>query len=151
MSPFPSDYYRYSKDRLSTMKISFHFLLHVADSIQNTGPCWTTWQFPMERVCGMLQPLAKSRLHPYKNLINKVYLLELFNDLRFFKDIHERVFPPTPAKKYKKHLVYSNEDYEGELSWPSEPYTLNASEIKKIKNHFSATENVTGMRLSVSI
>src|SRR6185369_4193594 len=133
------------------MKISFHYLLHVADSIKNTGPCWATWQFPMKRVCGMLQPLAKSRLHPYKNLINKVYLLELFNDLRFLKDIHERVFPPTSSKEYKRHLVYSNEYYEGELSWPSQPYTLNASEVKRIKNHFSSTENVTGMRLSVRI
>jgi hypothetical protein len=60
------------------MKICFHYLLHIADSIQNTGPCWATWQYPMERVCGMLQPLAKSRLHPYKNLTNNVYLLELY-------------------------------------------------------------------------
>jgi len=99
----------------------------------------------------MLQPLAKSRLYLYKNLINKVYLLELFNDLCFFKDVYEHVFPSTPPKEYKEHLVYSNEDYEGELSWPSQPYIFNDSEIKKIKNHFSATENVVGMRLSVCI
>ena len=65
------------------MKLCFHYLLHVADSIKNTGPCWATWQFPMERVCEMLLPLVKSRLHPYKNLINTVNLMELFNYLPY--------------------------------------------------------------------
>ncbi len=133
------------------MKICFHYLLHIADSIENTGPCWATWQFPMERVCGMLQPLAKSRLHPYKNLINNVHLLELFNNLYFYKEIYEQIFPPLFHKEYKKHLVYTNQYYEEEFQWPSKPYTLNASEIKKIKDHFSVTENIAGMQLSVYI
>ena len=133
------------------MKICFHYLLHVADSIQNTGPCWATWQFPMERVCGMLQPLAKSRLHPYKNLINNVYLLELFNNLHFYNNFYKQVFPPLPHKEYKEHLVYTNQSYNEEFQWPSESYTLNTSEIKKIKDHFSVTEDIAGMQLNVCI
>ena len=74
------------------MKLCFHYLLHVADSIRNTGPCWATWQFPMERVCGMLLPLAKSRLHPYKNIINTVHLLEIFNHLSYQQKIINRFF-----------------------------------------------------------
>src|SRR5690348_15342464 len=100
---FLSYYYQFLTSRLGAMKICFHYLLHIADSIQNTGPCWATWQFPMECVCGMLQPLAKSRLHPYKNLTNNVYLLELFNNLHFYKKIHVQVFPPLPHKEYKEH------------------------------------------------
>jgi hypothetical protein len=134
------------------MKICFHYLLHIADSIQNTGPCWATWQYPMERVCGMLQPLAKSRLHPYKNLTNNVYLLELFNNLHYYKRIHEKIFPPIPCKEYEEHLVYTNENYGGEFQWPSEPYTLNISEVKKIKNHLSVIEDAAmRMRLGVCI
>ena len=52
------EYYCGIKERISTMKLCFHYLLHVADSIRNTGPCWATWQFPMERVCGMLLGFA---------------------------------------------------------------------------------------------
>jgi hypothetical protein len=132
------------------MRLCFHYILHVADSIQDTGPCWSTWQFPMERTCGMLQPLAKSRLHPYKNLINHVYLLELFNNLHYYREIHEQIFPPIPSKEYEEHLVYTNENYSEEFQWPSEPYTLNISEIKKIKNHLSIIDDAAKkMRLNV--
>ncbi|PKK60219.1 hypothetical protein RhiirC2_632153, partial [Rhizophagus irregularis] len=50
-------------------------ILHVVASIKRNGPCCTTWQFPIERVCGMLLPLARSRLHPYKNIANNVYII----------------------------------------------------------------------------
>ncbi|CAG8642442.1 45451_t:CDS:10, partial [Gigaspora margarita] len=41
--------------------ISYHYLLHIAASIRNTGPAWSTWQYPMERLCGMLLPLLFAR------------------------------------------------------------------------------------------
>ena len=133
------------------MKICFHYLLHIADSIQNTGPCWATWQYPMERVCGMLQPLARSRLHPYKNLINNVHLLELFNNLHFYKNFYEQVFPSLPCKDYRENLVNTNQNYNEEFQWPSKQYTLNVSEIKKLRHHFSVTEDISGMQLNVCI
>lgn len=134
------------------MKMCFHYILHVADSIYNTGPCWSTWQFPMERTCGMLQPFAKSRLHPYKNLTNHVHLLELFNNLCYYRRIHEQIFPPKPRKEYKNHLVFSNENYEEEFQWPSKTYDLKKSEIKEIKNHLSVIDNKAAeMKLSVCI
>lgn len=130
----------------------FHYILHVADSIHNTGPCWATWQYPMERLCGILQPLVKSRLHPYKNLTNRVYLLELFNNLQYYQKIHEQIFPPTPCKQYEEHLVYSNQDYEEEFYWPSKVHILDASELKKIKNHLSVVDDLAaGLQLSVYI
>ena len=132
------------------MKVCFHYILHVANSIQDTGPCWSTWQFPMERTCGMLQPLAKSKLHPYKNLTNHIYLLELFNNLYYYRKIHEQIFPHISNKEYKEHMVYTNQDYEEEFQWPSKMYTLNNSEVKKIKNHLSIIDNVAvEMQLSV--
>ena len=56
--------------------ISFHYLLHVAESIEDFGPCRGYWQFPMERMCGMLIPLVKSQIHPYANLWNNLILNE---------------------------------------------------------------------------
>ncbi|KIJ63231.1 hypothetical protein HYDPIDRAFT_59200, partial [Hydnomerulius pinastri MD-312] len=39
-------------------------LLHIADSIEECGPVWTSWAFPMERFCGRLQPIIKSKRYP---------------------------------------------------------------------------------------
>lgn len=57
-----------------------------------------------------------------------------------------------PCKEYKKHLVYTNQDYEEEFQWPSKPYILNISEIKKIKSHLSIINDMAlRMKLSVCI
>ena len=112
------------------MKVCFHFILHIADSIQNTGPCWSTWQFPMERTCGMLQPFAKLKLHPYKNLANHVYLLELFNNLYYYRKIYDQIFPSISCKEYKEHLVYINQDYKEEFLWPSKNIRLIYQKLK---------------------
>ena len=62
------EYIHRDSERLSAALMSFHYVLHIADSIRNTGPAWATWQFPMERLCGMLLPLVRSRQHLYVNL-----------------------------------------------------------------------------------
>ncbi|EXX77849.1 hypothetical protein RirG_020040 [Rhizophagus irregularis DAOM 197198w] len=63
---YENEYYQRDSDRLPATLISFHYLLHIAYSIQETGPPWATWQFPIERLFGMLIPLVHSRQHPYK-------------------------------------------------------------------------------------
>ena len=131
------------------MKLCFHYLLHVADSIKNTGPCWATWQFPMERVCGMLLPLAKSRIHPYKNIINNVYLMELINYLSYQ---HQQILlPKLPSKNYAEHLVYSNEHFLEEFYFPTKSHTLSQSQLKKIKENLSTSYDMTGQSLDVCI
>src|SRR3954471_15819081 len=130
------------------MKLCFHYLLHVADSIKNTGPCWATWQFPMERVCGMLLPLAKSRIHPYKNIINNVHLMELINYLPYR---HQIFLPKLPSKKYANHLVYSNEHYQEEFYFPTKKQILSQSQLKKIKDNLSTSYDMTGQSSNVCI
>jgi hypothetical protein len=131
------------------MKLCFHYLLHVADSIKNTGPCWATWQFPMERVCGMLLLLAKSRIHPYKNIINNVYLIELINYLPYR---YPQIFLPTsPSKEYANHLVYSNEYYLEEFYFPTKNHILSPNQLKKIKENLSTSYDITGQNLDVCI
>ena len=53
------------EDRSNIFLISFHYLLHVAESIEDFGLCRGYWQFPMKRVCGMLILLVKSQKYPY--------------------------------------------------------------------------------------
>lgn len=47
-------YYQYEWDRLAAMKPSYHQLAHIADNVADAGPVWVHWQFPMERVCGII-------------------------------------------------------------------------------------------------
>ncbi len=64
------------EDRSSIFLISFHYLLHVVESIEDFSPCRGYWQFPMERMYSMLIPLVKSQVHPYANLWNNLVLNE---------------------------------------------------------------------------
>ena len=91
------------------MKLCFHYILHISESIRNTGPCWSTWQFPMERVCGMLLPLARSQLHPYKNIINNLHIWELLNHLQYYQSIYMNIFPSQSPKQYARNIVFSNQ------------------------------------------
>jgi hypothetical protein len=131
------------------MKLCFHNILHIADSIENTGPCWATWQFPMERVCGMLVPLARSRLHPYKNIINNIHIWELFNYLQFYQTIYTKIFFSQQINKNEKKNVFSQDGVNEEFYYPSVNYKLSQSELKKIKEHFSVYYNVKNYRLKV--
>jgi len=132
------------------MKLCFHNLLHIADSIENTGPCWATWQFPMERTCGMLLPLARSRLHPYKNITNNIHIWELFNNLRFYQDIYTKIFPfQQQDKGFKDHLMFSQPETAEEFYFPMEKHQLSQAELKKIKDHFSVYYDVTNQKLEV--
>lgn len=133
------------------MKLCFHSILHIANSIENTGPCWATWQFPMERVCGMLLPLARSRLHPYKNIINNIHIWELFNNLRFYQAIHATIFPPQQGKDHKDHLTYSQPETAEEFYSPAERYQLSQTELKKIKEHFSVYYDIANQKLEVNL
>ncbi|KAH7904628.1 hypothetical protein BJ138DRAFT_1018871 [Hygrophoropsis aurantiaca] len=61
---FEDIYYQHNPQRLATCTLTIHALVHIADSIEDSGPVWTSWAFPMERFCGRLQPAIKSRRHP---------------------------------------------------------------------------------------
>ncbi|KAI8831553.1 hypothetical protein BC829DRAFT_366178, partial [Chytridium lagenaria] len=47
-------------------------LLHLGECIRYLGPPTTYWQFPMERLCGLLLPMTKSRKNPVANLAKNI-------------------------------------------------------------------------------
>ena len=96
----------------------------------------------------MLLPLAKSRIHPYKNIINNVYLMELINYLPYQ---YEQIFLPKLPKKYAAHLVYSNEYFLEEFYFPTKNYILSQSQLKKIRENLSTSYDMTGQSLDVCI
>ncbi|KAI8849318.1 hypothetical protein BC829DRAFT_189497 [Chytridium lagenaria] len=57
---YESEYYQYKEEYLSACRSVFHYILHIPDVIEQMGPMWSYWQYPIERLIGMLQPLLKS-------------------------------------------------------------------------------------------
>ncbi|CAG8513152.1 17302_t:CDS:10 [Gigaspora margarita] len=47
---YKKEYLQNNPSWLPAVLISYHYLLHIASSIRNTGPAWATWQYPMERL-----------------------------------------------------------------------------------------------------
>ena len=138
-------------DRSSIFLISFHYLLHVAKSIEDFGPCRGYWQFPMERMCGILIPLVKSQIHPYASLWNNLVLNERFNLLKYKIEFYERIFPQEEEKELASHRVFTsplyNEEYE--LYSPSKKYILTQAELKKLKEAYSAIYDLNVNQIEV--
>ena len=122
------------------MLMSFHYLLHVTNSIENCGPCWLSWQSPMERMCGMLLPLVHSKLHPYVNLANNIILIEKFNHLSYIASAYNQIFVNNNSEKtWSPHKVFGLENYDEELYFPSVIYNLDKNtELKRLIFFYSA-------------
>ena len=102
------------------------------DSIKYCGPSWTHWQFPMERMCGILQPLIKSRIRPYSNLANTLTLLQQFYMLPFFS-ISKSIFKEKMPKQWNSKRVFGDiEGYEEEFYSPSTQYFLPKQEYNHL-------------------
>ena len=133
------------------MLMSFHYLLHVSDSIKDCGSCWASWQYPMERMCGMLLPLVHSKLHPYVNLANNIMLIEKINYLSYIAPAFNQIFIKNNSKNnWPLHKVFGLEDYDEELYFPSVIYNLNKIELRRLTCFYSATlgipkENITSV------
>jgi len=122
--------------------ISFHYLLHIGDCIEDLGPCRGFWQFPMERFCGMLIPLISSRKLPYVNLINNVLMQERFKYLQLLPIYDEKVFSNfrEKEKKWPPHRVISSDvyDHQYEFYSPCVNCKLTKNEVIKLKQCYAA-------------
>jgi hypothetical protein len=64
----PRMYYQYLPDCLPTCIVTVHALLHIADSIEASGPMWAYWAFLMEHHCGSLVPAVRSCHFPFPSI-----------------------------------------------------------------------------------
>ena len=112
----------------------------MAESIEDFGLCRGYWQFPMERMCGMLIPLVKSQIYPYANLWNNLILNEQFNHLKYKTELSKYIFPQEEEKKWPLHRVFTSSLYNGEyeLYSSSKKHILTLVELKKLRETYSA-------------
>ena len=66
-------------------------------------------------------------------------LNERFNHLKYKTKIYEQIFSQKEEKEWPTHRVFSSTLYEEfELYSPSKKYTLSTTELKKLKEIYSA-------------
>src|SRR6266540_3970464 len=122
------------EDRSNIFLILFHYLLHIAKSIEDFGLCKEYWQFPTERVCDMLILLVKSQKHSYVSLWNNILLNERFNYLKYKTEFYDQIFSQKEEKKWPSHRVFSSSLYDDEYEFysPSKKNVLSSVELKKL-------------------
>jgi len=97
----------------------------------------------MERMCGMLQPIIKSKINPYSNLANTITLLQQFYLLQFFS-ISRSIFKEDLPKQWNSERVFGNiEGYDKEFYSPSVRYSLPKEEYNHLIKFYKG-RNING-------
>ena len=110
-------YYRNEPDRLPVCTVNVHSLLHFGLYIRDLGPACYWWQFVMERYCGIVKPMARSKSKMNISLSNAVVINEHLNHLRFavWRDFGDETVPaeeslPRLLDSFKLHLTAHQRD-----------------------------------------
>jgi Transposase family tnp2/Domain of unknown function (DUF4218) len=80
-------YYCQDPKRLPVCSVNIHYLVHIPSQIRDCGPSRYWWQFPMERYCGIIKPMARSKSQLSLSLANGVVTSELLHHTRFTQEI----------------------------------------------------------------
>ena len=56
-------------------------------SVQDCGPPFVFWQYPMEWFCGICLPFIKSKRNPYSNLVNNMFRKNHLNLLQYVPNV----------------------------------------------------------------
>jgi hypothetical protein len=110
LTPLPlcSHYYQNKPDRLRACTLPLHSLLHIADDIENMGPIWCYWAFPMERFCGALARANKSRRFPYIGLNRNVLQVAQLAQIKLIYGLTNRL-----NLNERRSTIASGERYDG--------------------------------------
>jgi hypothetical protein len=76
-------FYQEKWDHLRVCLPTFHQLLHIHEALTAIGPMYVYWQWPMERLCGMITQTAKSKVAANQNMANVMVQDEQINHLPY--------------------------------------------------------------------
>jgi hypothetical protein len=91
------------------MTLTVHALLHVADTIEQVGPVWAWWSFPIERQCGRLHCHITSPQHPSMNLDNYLALAAQLKNVMMIYNIARKELTLKRKMKVKPALELHDE------------------------------------------
>ncbi|KAG8725154.1 hypothetical protein FRC09_007143 [Ceratobasidium sp. 395] len=129
-------YYRYQRGRLRACTLPIHVLLHIADDIENMGPVWAYWSFPMERLIGSLSYANKNLRFIWASFdrhvleITQLSQIKLIFDLTDALSLEERRYNLATGARYKSYpaLVFVR---------PTKTAVLHSTIIKKVAKYVS--------------
>ena len=98
----------------------------------------------MERLCGMLLPLVRSRQYPYTNLTNQITVWNQFSHLQYFPDINERVFGNSKknTKESEENRNFGIEGDEELLLAPGRKRTLSKTEKQLLIRYYITAQEI---------
>jgi Transposase family tnp2 len=76
-------YYQLHHERISCVTSNIHGLLHIVDYVEVLGPSHCQWSFPIERMCGMVQELARSKVYIDES-ISTALIFDMYLDMAPF-------------------------------------------------------------------
>ena len=129
-------YYRYNVERIAACLPTMHLILHLVESVQDCGPGWVYWQFPCERVCGLLKPKVKNRMTFNRNLSLAILQEEQLNNLRFATTYKQSTKPSAAARLT---VEIGNVSYQ--FFGPQLQDELSNTEATRLKAHYDAYFN----------
>jgi hypothetical protein len=88
-------YYGGRCSNLKVCTVNIHYLLHLRKHIFDNGPACYWWQFPMERYCGVIVPMARSKVHLAKSLMNALLVT---TQLSHYDFLYPTVLRETPTQ-----------------------------------------------------
>ena len=91
---------------MSVCSINIHYLLHFPAYIRDCGPARYWWQFPMERFCGILKPMARSKSQLNTSLANSLVVTEYLNHLEFSMHLPPPSSYPILVNEYNASLSH---------------------------------------------
>ena len=138
VSEYEDLYYRREQGRVSACLSTFHFLLHLADNSLDCGPSWVYWQFPYERLCGMLKAKVKSRVSANKNLALAILYEEQLNHLPFACLLPDEFIPAKEAILASRNTYVDDTNYQGyAFLRPKKHDQLSKLEFSHLAQHYS--------------
>lgn len=105
----------------------------------------------MERLCGMLLPLVRSRQYPYINLQNQITMWIRFSHLQYKTEINQKLFGTNSEKTQNcsENRVFTTDGAKEELHSPSFSYSMNGIEIQRLKAYYVTALNRHANQLMV--
>jgi hypothetical protein len=127
-------YYQYNASRLPACLPTLHLLLHLADCISACGPSWVFWQFPCERICGMLKEKVKCRVSANRNLALGILHEDRLNHLPFACQFAEQ-------RTIRNPISFTSiiDDREFKLLHTRRCDTLSVSEATRLADCYAST------------
>ena len=117
-------YYQNNERRMKLCTVNFHYLMHLRQHLMDAGPACYWWQFPMERYCGTIVPMARSKSRISQSLMNALIITEHLNHYNFVipTQLSGKSTPPLPYLTNPISKPVSAKTISKHPSWRSDIY-----------------------------